>query len=317
MKIGKISLRKPPAKQVDELHRPPTRFERFRAWIERIPKVRLYVELTVLTWLSLTALIGIGPRPLIERVISQGIIDPRDRSRLESLDLLHQSDPWLALLGVGIVVAAEMWIAWYFLERFGERILKTNSAIRLVLAASLTVLFTALARLFIELEFNPYLTPLAGLSIIGTMLLGPRLMFLMVVITSVNVGILSGNNFLLTAALLLGSGFAIYTTVRVDSRQRLLKAGLVIAAVMGVVTFAVGLIGGGNPKDALWLGVLGLGNGLLSLMLAMVLLELSDPRHPLLDKLLRNAPGTFSHSMQVGLLAEKAAERVGADALLA
>jgi putative nucleotidyltransferase with HDIG domain len=158
-------------------------------------------------------------------------------------------------------------------------------------------------------------------------------MFLMVVITSVNVGILSGNNFLLTAALLLGSGFAIYTTVRVDSRQRLLKAGLVIAAVMSVVTFAVGLIGGGDPKDALWLGVLGLGNGLLSLMLAMVLmpfledafniltpmklLELSDPRHPLLDKLLRNAPGTFSHSMQVGLLAEKAAERVGADALLA
>ena len=158
----------------------------------------------------------------------------------------------MALVGVGIVVAAEMWIAWYFLERFGERILKTNSAIRLVLAASLTILFTALARLFIALDFDPYLTPLAGLSIIGTMLLGPRLMFLMVVITSINVGILSGNDFLLTAALLLGSGFAIYTTVRVDSRQRLLKAGLVIAVVMGVVTFAVGLVGGGSPQKALW-----------------------------------------------------------------
>ena len=102
---------------------------------------------------------------------------------------------------------------------------------------------------------------------------------------------------------------------------------------MGVVTFAVGLIGGGELQDALWLGVLGLGNGLLSLMLATVLLpfledafniltpmkllELSDPGNPLLDKLLQNAPGTFSHSMQVGLLAERAAERVGADALLA
>ena len=145
----------------------------------------------------------------------------------------------------------------------------------------------------------------------------------MVVITSVNVGILSGNNFLLTAALLLGSGFAIYSTVRVDSRQRLLKAGLVIAAVMGVVTFAVGLIGGGDLKDALWLGVFGLGNGLLSLMLATVLLpfledafniltpmkllELSDPRHPA-RQAPANAPGTFSHSMQVGLLAERAAK---------
>ena len=333
MKIGNRSPKKQPGKRVDEFHRSPTRFERFRAWIERMPKLRLYIGLTVLTWLFLTALIGIGPRPLIERVIAQGIIDSSDRARLESLDLLQQADPWMALVGVGIVVAAEMWMAWYFLERFGRRILKANAAIRLVLAASLTVLFTALARFFIELDFDPYLTPLAGLSIVGTLLLGPRLMFLMVVITSVNIGILSGNNFLLTAALLLGSGFAIYTTVRVDSRQRLLKAGLIIAAVMSVVTFAVGLIGGGGLQESLWLGVLGLGNGLLSLMLAMVLLplledafniltpmkllELSDPRHPLLDKLLRNAPGTFSHSMQVGLLAERAAERVGADALLA
>src|SRR5215213_3767501 len=333
MKIGKRSLKKQSGRRVDELHRSPTRFELFRAWIERLPKVRLYISLTALTWLSLTALIGIGPRPLIERVISQGIIDQRDRTRLESLDLLQQSDPWMALVGVGIVVAAEMWIVWYFLERFGKRILKTNSAIRLVLAASLTVLFTALARFFIELDFNPYLTPLAGLSIIGTVLLGPRLMFLIVVITAINVGIMSGNDFLLTAALLLGSGFAIYTVVRVHSRQRLLKAGVFVAVVMAVVTFAVGLIGGGSPSAALSQGVLGLGNGLLSLMLAMVLLplledafniltpmkllELSDPRHPLLDNLLRNAPGTFSHSMQVGLLAERAAERVGANALLA
>jgi putative nucleotidyltransferase with HDIG domain len=47
------------------------------------------------------------------------------------------------------------------------------------------------------------------------------------------------------------------------------------------------------------------------------LLELSDPGNPLLQKLLRGAPGTFSHSMQVGNLAENAAERIGADPLLA
>src|SRR5918994_2110308 len=132
MKIGKRSLKKQPGRRVDELHRSPTRFELFRAWIERIPKVRFYICLTALTWLSLTALIGIGPRPLIERIISQGIIDASDRSRLESLELLQQSDPWMALVGVGIVVAAEMWVASDFPERFGERILKTNAAIRLV-----------------------------------------------------------------------------------------------------------------------------------------------------------------------------------------
>jgi putative nucleotidyltransferase with HDIG domain len=333
MELGKKALKTPLGKRVDELHRPPTRFERFRAWIEGLPKVRLYIVLIAITWLSLSALIGFGPRPPIERIIAQGIIERADLQQLESNELIHTPDASMALLGVALVVATEMWIAWYFLERFGRRVLKTNMAIRLVLAASLTILFTALARLFIELNFNPYLTPLAGLSIIGTVLLGPRLMFLIVVISAINVGIMSGNDFLLSAALLLSSGFAIYTVVRVRSRQQLLKAGLFIAVVTAVVTFAVGLIGGGRLSDALSQGALGLGNGLLSLMLAMVLLplledafniltpmkllELSDPGNPLLQKLLRNAPGTFSHSMQVGNLAENAAERVGADPLLA
>ena len=331
MKSGQQIRQRALGKKVDELHRSPTWFESFRARIQGFPESRLYVALTALTWLALTALIGLGTRLPIERTVAQGIIESGDLKRLEVL--IQDPNPWTVLLGVGIVVAAEMGVTWYFLERFGRRILKTNMAIRVVLAASLTVMFTALARFFIELSFNPFLTPLAGLSIIGTMLLGPRLMFLMVVITSINVGIMSGNDFLLTAALLLGSGFAIYSAVRVDSRQRLLKAGLFIAVVMGIVTFAVGLVGGGGFQDASWQGILGLGNGLLSLMLAtlllplledafniltpMKLLELSDPRHPLLDKLLRRAPGTFSHSMQVGLLAERAAERIGANALLA
>jgi cyclic-di-AMP phosphodiesterase PgpH len=285
--------------------------EKFRAWLEGLPRVRLYVALLLIVWLSLTLLIGVDVRPVFS----------------------NNPNPWTAFLGVGIVVATEMWITWYFLERFGRRILKTNMAIRIVLAASLTILFTALARFFIELSFNPYLTPLAGLSIIGTILLGPRLMFLMVVITSVNVGIIAGTDFFLTAALLITSGFAIYTVLRVGPRLELLRAGLLIALVSGIVTFAVALIGGGSLQMAMEQGGIGLVNGLLSLMLAMVLLpllenafniltpmkllELSDPGNPLLQKLLRGAPGTFSHSMQVGNLAENAAERIGANPLLA
>jgi putative nucleotidyltransferase with HDIG domain len=295
--------------------------------------MRLYVVLTVVTWVSLTALIGVGSRPPIERSVPEGIIQSGNLGRIEALLLDPNPNPWTVLLGVAMVVGIELGIAWYFLERFGIRILKTNTAIRIALAASLTILFTALARFFTELNFNEYLTPLAGLSVIGTMLLGPRLMFLMVVVTSVNIGIMSGNDFLLTTSLLLSSGFAIYTVVRVDSRQRLLKAGLFIAAVTGVVTFAVGLIGGADFSDAAWQGVLGLGSGLLSLMLAMVLLplledafniltpmkllEFSNTSNTLIHKLLQKAPGTFTHSMQVGTLAENAAERIGANALLA
>jgi putative nucleotidyltransferase with HDIG domain len=298
-------------RKTEEFHRPPTRMERLRVWIEGLPQVRLYVALLGIVWLSLTLLIGADVRPLAS----------------------GSPNPWTAFLGVGIVVATEMWIAWYFLERFGKRILRSNALIRILLAALLLILFTALARAFVLLSLPPYLIPLAGLSILGTILLGPRLMFLMVVITSVNVGILAGNDFLLTAALLLTSGFAIYTVLRVGPRMELLRAGLIIALVSAIVTFAVALIGGEGLRLALERGGIGLLNGFLSLMLAMVLLpllenafniltpmkllELSDPGNPLLQKLLRGAPGTFSHSMQVGNLTENAAERIGADPLLA
>jgi putative nucleotidyltransferase with HDIG domain len=47
------------------------------------------------------------------------------------------------------------------------------------------------------------------------------------------------------------------------------------------------------------------------------LLELGDGSHPLLQELIRRAPGTYTHSMTVATLAEAAAETIGANPLLA
>ena len=46
------------------------------------------------------------------------------------------------------------------------------------------------------------------------------------------------------------------------------------------------------------------------------LLELADGSHPLLQELVRRAPGTYTHSMTVATLAETAAEAIHAHALL-
>ena len=46
------------------------------------------------------------------------------------------------------------------------------------------------------------------------------------------------------------------------------------------------------------------------------LLEMSDPSHPLLQELVRRAPGTYNHSMSVASMAESAAESIGANGLL-
>lgn len=47
------------------------------------------------------------------------------------------------------------------------------------------------------------------------------------------------------------------------------------------------------------------------------LLELADTNKPLLRRLVMEAPGTYTHSMAVGHLAETAAESIGADSLMA
>jgi putative nucleotidyltransferase with HDIG domain len=54
----------------------------------------------------------------------------------------------------------------------------------------------------------------------------------------------------------------------------------------------------------------------LGLTTALRLLDILRPDHPLLQFILRYAPGTYQHSLQVSNLAEPAAEASGADALL-
>jgi putative nucleotidyltransferase with HDIG domain len=54
----------------------------------------------------------------------------------------------------------------------------------------------------------------------------------------------------------------------------------------------------------------------LGLTTALQLIEISRPDFPLLQFFLRNAPGTYQHSLQVANLAEQAAEQIGANPLL-
>jgi hypothetical protein len=50
---------------------------------------------------------------------------------------------------------------------------------------------------------------------------------------------------------------------------------------------------------------------------SLQLLELARPNHPLFRQLLIKAPGTYHHSIVISNMAERAAEAIGADALLA
>lgn len=135
------------------------------------------------------------------------------------------------------------------------------------------------------------------------------------------------------AAVVVGSLAAVGVVARSDRGQRIVFAGLAAAAGSGVTAGALLLVdpdrrlddlfwlAGSSVVGGLWTAVLAaLAFTLLGRMFGIVtrvqLMELGQLSHPLLRRLQDEAPGTFQHAMLVGNLAERAADRIGADALL-
>jgi putative nucleotidyltransferase with HDIG domain len=118
----------------------------------------------------------------------------------------------------------------------------------------------------------------------------------------------------------------------VRTRTHLVQVAGIAAMAYLAMTVATGLLTGQTWQlilfDAVRHFVLGsLAGFLLSGLLPLVercfnlvtdisLLELADGSHPLLQELVKRAPGTYTHSITVATLAEAAAEAIGANPLL-
>ena len=116
-------------------------------------------------------------------------------------------------------------------------------------------------------------------------------------------------------------------------RVRMVIAGVIVAVVNMVVILAMSLMTSNNisgmMNNAMWSMAGGILSGLISVGFQPVfeaafnlatpakLLELANPNQPLLRRLLLEAPGTYHHAIVVANLAEAAAEKIGANPLLA
>jgi len=125
---------------------------------------------------------------------------------------------------------------------------------------------------------------------------------------------------------------AILVLRQVRSRSKLLTVGLVAAIVAFLTTIGVGMLAGQDLLPLLQVGLLYavwsiIAGSMMTCLLPAVerifgvqtdlsLMELGDPAHPLLQELIRRAPGTYNHSITVASLAEAAAEAIGARGLL-
>ena len=123
----------------------------------------------------------------------------------------------------------------------------------------------------------------------------------------------------------------------IRDRNRLLRAGAIsgLGAAFGAVILAllyrplnapgfgwallVDTIGAGASGilvGIFMLGILSSVERLFNVTTGLTLVELRDPKQPLLRRLLERAPGTWNHSLQVAAIAESAADAIGADSLL-
>ena len=129
-----------------------------------------------------------------------------------------------------------------------------------------------------------------------------------------------------------GTAAGVLVLNEVRTRTKLIKVGATAALTYLLLTWATGLWEH-QPidlirSDGFWRAGWGLMAGFFlggslpflenafGIVTGISLLELGDITHPLLQELVRRAPGTYNHSITVGAIAEAAAERIGANALL-
>jgi putative nucleotidyltransferase with HDIG domain len=180
----------------------------------------------------------------------------------------------------------------------------------------------------------PYLIPLAAVSMLITILIDVHVAIVITISLSLLLGFLGGESFELSIFFLTGGLTACLAIYRLDRLNNFLRTGIFVSlANMAIVLIFRLLSMESDTMGMIQLAGMALLNGVLSTSLTLAgffvlsnvlgittvfqLLELARPNHPLLQQLALKAPGTYHHSVIVGSLAERAAEAVGADPLLA
>jgi len=238
----------------------------------------------------------------------------------------------IAYLG-GIVILFILFIGMIpvYLNTYRKKIFKETKNLYLI---SIIVLLTVfLAKTINASPLSNYFMPIAAATMLVAILMDEGAAFMLSLMLSIFAGIIAGNRFEVTVVLLVGGVAGVYFIKGVRRRSQILKAGLFVGLSKFTVICGMGLLNALEPSVFLKEGYWGIASGITSAGMVMLLLpvfeslfkiatditllELSDLNHPLLKKMILNAPGTYHHSLVVGNLAEAASDAIGANSLLA
>jgi cyclic-di-AMP phosphodiesterase PgpH len=268
-----------------------------------------------------------------EIIVPRGqIVTAVQLEALRNFGLIEEPNPWQDYAGAGALVIMLAALVWLYFSRRRSQFL--YSARSLVVVAVLFLLFLVGARLTIpDRTLLPYAFPLAGLGLLLATLFGVEAGIVFSIVISLLVPYNLPNAFdlmpyylvsALTGVLVLGAARRVWTFFRAG----MAIAGAAIAMLLAfrvpyttvdavaIIQLAGAAVFSGLAAASIALLLQYFLAQTLGLTTALQLIEISRPDFPLLQFFLRNAPGTYQHSLQVANLAEQAAELIGADALL-
>lgn len=268
-----------------------------------------------------------------EVVVREGsVVTELNLEALNELGLTRQDRDWRDWVVALVVALLSAFLLGLLLLRLQPEIFREPA--QQVLLLVLFTFFVILARTLIPAgTLLPYLFPGAALAMLVAATVGYPAAVGLVVLLGALCGWIAGFSLQVAAIVTLSSLAALLTLPRYEQLGSIFRSGLLSGLVAALAAFgfsAVGVrdqpvffllvvgvsFGGGLASSGLTLGGLFLLAPLFDLTTTFRLLEISRPNHPLLQRLLREAPATFHHTMMIASMSEQAAERIGANALL-
>jgi putative nucleotidyltransferase with HDIG domain len=256
---------------------------------------------------------------------------------LKALKLYGSKTSAINFIGIFIICSLLFILFERFLFYFYQKLHHQVSTYFLAYTLTLSVILIALALYSIpNLKFIDtlhFLIPLPAMIILLCLLLTPNIAMISGTISSILIAIMYQNNIYILLFLFFASCTTTYSCHKIFKRSDLVISGNAIGIVNILVIFSIGILTDiVSPTWYLYNGIMGFANGFLCAMLSFAflpyfegvfkittslgLLETANLNHPLLKKLMLNAPGTYQHSLMVANLSEAAAEAIGADVIL-
>ncbi len=271
-----------------------------------------------------------------ETILQGGkVITLTDYEALQQYGLAQPQNRWQEIVSsLGLTFLSAAVFAFYFLRN--PSLFAGDLGMRkFTILVILFLLFLFVARVVIPGHaVIPYVYPVMGFALTISALFSAEMALISVVPLAFLIPYNLPDAQVLTLYYLLGSIFGVFALKKAHRLTSFFWAGAAIAISGAAVAIAYRII----QPTADWIGIATLAiaaviNGIASASIGLILhyylaqvigkttalqlVELSRPDHPLQQLLMRNAPGTYQHSLQLANLVEQAAEVIGADATLA